>query len=265
MTGEWSVFILVLKPRPHGPFHGIMFKSNDRKIYAWRIIMGNIFKRKSKLNERQLEIIRAKDLPTEWKQLTTIQRQSIVAIEEMLEYVEKKYKKAFCYAGYRRQNPLFMDKEALLCYAQGDDPDIDCFTVKRKRFGFRDGYAWVTQTRVVQKEMEDKLSGIFEGFKYKMFVDLTGVSDEGVVQCFHICIYVENEDMFIADTLIEKVIAQLSDETRKIDIDMYCFGKSIVDKITAKEHNRCFDLEDIVIHYMSDEIDRAKGIGWTKR
>lgn len=227
--------------------------------------MGNIFKRKSKLNERQLEILRSKDLPTEWKQLTTIQRQSIVAIEEMLEYVEKKYKKPFCYAGYRRRNPLFMDEESLLCYAQGDDPDIDCFTVKREKIGFRDGYAWVTQTRVVQKEMEDKLSGIFEGQKYKMFVELTGVSDEGEVKCFHIYIYLENTDLSVTEQLMDKVILAITGDSRVHNINMYCFGESIVDKITAKEHNRCFDLDDIVIHYMSHEKDREKGIGWTKR
>ena len=229
MTGEWSVFILVLKPRPHGPFHGIMFKSNVRKIYAWRIIMGNIFKRKSKLNERQLEILRSKDLPTEWKQLTTIQRQSIVAIEEMLEYVEKKYKKPFCYAGYRRSNPLFMDEESLLCYAQGDDPDIDCFTVKREKIGFRDGYAWVTQTRVVQKEMEDKLSGIFEGQKYKMFVKLTGVSDEGVVEAFSTTIYIDNSDSVVTDSIMEKIVSIISDEPRYCKIYMYSFKKPVVD------------------------------------
>lgn len=227
--------------------------------------MGNIFKRKSKLNERQLEILRSKDLPTEWKQLTTIQRQSIVAIEEMLEYVEKKYKKPFCYAGYRRPNALFMDKEALLCYAQGDDPDIDCFTVKRKRFGFRDGYAWVTQTRVVQKEMEDKLSGIFEGQKYKMFVKLTGVSDEGVVLCFDIYIYIENSDLSKTDELMEKTIVAIEDDSRVHDVDMYCFEKAVVDNITEKEHKRSFDTEDIVFHYMSDEKYREKGTRWKRR
>jgi hypothetical protein len=226
--------------------------------------MGNIFKRKSKLNERQLEILRSKDLPTEWKQLTTIQRQSIVAIEEMLEYVEKKYKKPFCYAGYRRRNPLFMDEESLLCYAQGDDPDIDCFTVKREKIGFRDGYAWVTQTRVVQKEMEDKLSGIFEGQNYKMFVKLTGVSDEGVVLCFNIYIYIDNKDTSVTDSIMDRIVETLSDETREWDLTMYCFKKPVVDSIPAKEHNRSFESDDVYCMYDSDRIDRREGKGWER-
>jgi len=226
--------------------------------------MGNIFKRKSKLNERQLEILRSKDLPTEWKQLTTIQRQSIVAIEEMLEYVEKKYEKPFCYAGYRRRNPLFMDEESLLCYAQGDDPDIDCFTVKREKIGFRDGYAWVTQTRVVQKEMEEKLAGILEGQKYKMFVELTGVSDEGVVKWIDICIYIDNKDISVTDSIMDKIVETLSDESREWDLTMYCFKKPVVDSIPVKEHNRSFELDDVHCMYDSNRVDRREGRGWER-
>ena len=263
MTGEWSVFILVLKPRPHGPFHGIMFKSNDRKIYAWRIIMGKIFKHK--LTTRQKEILERTKLPNNWEELSTYHRRIIKRIEKMIKYLEKKYGKKFYYKGYVPGNKLFLDEEYMVAYAEGDDPETGCFSVEPKGLGFSDGYAWVTQAPIVQKEMEEKLAGIFEGQKYKMFVELTGVSDEGEVKCFHIYIYLENTDLSVTEQLMDKVILAITGDSRVHSIDMYCFGESIVDKITAKEHNRCFDLEDIVIHYMSHEKDREKGIGWTKR
>lgn len=226
--------------------------------------VGNLIKEKTNLNERQISILRSKDLPIEWDKLTEGQQQSIVAIEEMLEYLENKYQKIFCYAGYRRENPLFFDKESLLAYAEGDDPESECFTVEREENGFTDGYAWVVQSPIVQKEMEDKLSGIFEGQKYKMFVKLTGVSGEGVVESLHIYIYIENTSMAKTDELMEKTTIAISDDSRVHDIDMYCFDKQVVEAMTDKDHQRSFGIDDIVLHYRSDEINRRKGERWNR-
>ncbi|MCR4566655.1 MAG: hypothetical protein K5769_01280 [Pseudobutyrivibrio sp.] len=227
--------------------------------------MGNLIKEKTNLNERQISILRSKDLPIDWDKLTEGQQQSIVAIEEMLEYLENKYQKTFCYAGYRRENPLFFDKESLLAYAEGDDPESECFTVERAENGFTDRYAWVVQSPIVQKEMEEKLEGIFEGQKYKMFVKLTGVSGEGVVESLHIYIYIENTSMAKTDELMEKTTIAISGDSRVHDIDMYCFDKQVVEAMTDKNHQGSFDIDDIVLHYKSDEINRGRGERWNRR
>ncbi|SCY32798.1 hypothetical protein SAMN05660668_02226, partial [Pseudobutyrivibrio sp. AR14] len=149
-------------------------------------------------------------------------------------------------------------------YAEGDDPEVDCFAVEPKGFGFTDEYAWVIQTPIVQKEMEEKLAGIFEGQNYKMFVELTGVSDEGVVEAFSTTIYIDNSDSVVTDSIMEKIVSIISDEPRYCKIYMYSFKKPVVDQITTKEHNRSFDTDDVKSLYMSTPIDRREGKGWRR-
>ncbi len=224
--------------------------------------MGIIFKHKP--TKRQEEILERTKLPKDWNELSTYHRRIIKRIEKMLKYLEKKYGKKFYYNGYVPENKLFLDEEYLVAYAEGDDPEVDCFSVEPKGLGFRDGYAWVIQSPIVQKEMEDKLSGIFEGQKYKMFVDLTGVTDEGEVKSFSTTIYIDNSDSVVTDSIMEKIVSAISDETRNCKIYMYSFKKPVVDQITTKEHNRSFDTDDVKSLYMSTAIDRREGKGWRR-
>ena len=224
--------------------------------------MGKIFKHK--LTRRQKEILERTKLPNNWEELSTYHRIIIKRIEKMIKYLEKKYGKKFYYKGYIPENKLFFDKESLLVYAEGDDPEVDCFAVEPKGFGFTDEYAWVIQTPIVQKEMEEKLAGIFEGQNYKMFVELTGVSDEGVVEAFSTTIYIDNSDSVVTDSIMEKIVSIISDEPRYCKIYMYSFKKPVVDQITTKEHNRSFDTDDVKSLYMSTPIDRREGKGWRR-
>ncbi|PHU33850.1 hypothetical protein CSX01_13140 [Pseudobutyrivibrio ruminis] len=182
----------------------------------------------------------------------------------MIKYLEKKYGKKFYYKGYIPENKLFFDKESLLVYAEGDDPEVDCFAVEPKGFGFTDEYAWVIKTPIVQKEMEEKLAGILEGQKYKMFVELTGVTDEGEVTWFHIYIYIDNKDTSFIDSIMDRLVEALSDETREWDLTMYCFKKAVADSIPAKEHNRSFESDDVQCMYDSNRIVRREGKGWRR-
>ncbi len=224
--------------------------------------MGIIFKHKP--TKRQEEILERTKLPKDWNELSTYHRRIIKRIEKMLKYLEKKYGKKFYYNGYIPENKLFFDKESLLAYAEGDDPEVDCFSVEPKGFGFTDEYAWVIQSPIVQKEMEDKLSGIFEGQKYKMFVELTGVSDEGAVKYFDIYIYVDCGDSKLTDSFMDRVLRELSTETRQYDVTMYCFEKEIVEQITIKEHNRSFDTDDVKYLYHSTPVTRREERGWKR-
>ena len=233
------------------------------KISVWRIIMGKIFKHR--LTTRQKEILeRTKLANNSWEELSTYHRRIIKRIEKMLKYLEKKYGKKFYYKGYIPENKLFFDKESLLVYAEGDDPEVDCFAVEPKGLGFTDEYAWVIQTPIVQKEMEEKLDGILEGQTYKMFVNLTGVSDEGVVTWFHIYIYIDNNDTSFTDSLMDRLVESLSAETREWDLTMYCFKKPVADSIPAKEHNRSFESDDVHCMYDSNRIVRREGKGWRR-
>ena len=58
------------------------------------------------LNERQKEILEEVGLPTDAEKLDSSQQEAIIAIDEMLTAVEKKYNRSFSYSGYVEQGPL---------------------------------------------------------------------------------------------------------------------------------------------------------------
>jgi hypothetical protein len=219
-----------------------------------------------RLNARQKEILKSKDLPTNWLKLSYSQKKAIVAIGEMLEYVEKKYNKKFCYNGYTASMPLFGDEEALFVYAEGDDPATSTFSVERAEHGFKDGYAWVTQQPVVQAEMEERLGKIFEGESYKLFVILTGVADDGHVKAAHIYIYIEEVTEEKLEEYLDLVAAELKkDQEREINLGLYLYKKGIIQDMNLKNHKKICSDYDPLQTYSSYEVDRReKGCGWEK-
>lgn len=219
-------------------------------------LIDKVFGEKVELNERQCEILWSMDLPADWDELGYKQRESIVAIEEMLEYLEAKYNKTFIYAGYRYPDALFNDEEALLAYAEGDDPDTQCFTVTRTEDGFEDSYDWVLLAPKYQKEMDEKLAPILEGQTYKMFTKLTGVKN-GVVSSASILIYIESIDTNVLDGLFDKIVEKIGDEKETSGITMYCFDKEgMTSKMNSKNYEDCYDYYDIKITYISTREDR---------
>lgn len=64
------------------------------------------------LSERQIEILKSKGLPTEYDQLTGGQKSAILAIEDMMLYLDKKYpNEVFRYSGY--VEGMLLEKEHL--------------------------------------------------------------------------------------------------------------------------------------------------------
>ena len=219
-----------------------------------------------KLTERQLKICQEKGLPTEWRKMKPFQRQCLTAIEEMLQYLDDKYGKKFCYEGYVPENKIFMDEEYLCAYAEGDDPETDLFTVKRDGKGFKDGYAWVQLAPVVQKEMDEKLGPILEGETYKMFTKLIGVSDEGIVKAMNITIYIENPDDNVTEALFEKVVDKVEGDTKVSDIVLYSFDKTGITSDMNKKNHESFDVKEVKHSYLSLSVDRKKnGARWIKK
>lgn len=95
------------------------------------------------LNERQLEILAAEGLPTDYSELTHRQRAAIAVIEEMLTAVESKYGMAFVYVSY--YDGEILDNEQLTVYPKNGNPETDTFTVTRSRdeagYTYSDDYA----------------------------------------------------------------------------------------------------------------------------
>ena len=136
---------------------------------------------KEKLNERQKKILVENGLSADWKDLKYDQKESITAIEEMLEYLEEKYGKEFEYLGY--DNGLsFGDGEDLIAVAVDDDPVYDGVSVWRDeedKTKFNDDYATVMLKKKLREESESFLNEVFDGADYMLYLNNFIKDDEG--------------------------------------------------------------------------------------
>lgn len=73
------------------------------------------------LNERQKNLLASLGLPEDYEELTISQKNAIVRIEAMLNYLENKYGITFIYDGY--VSASVSDKEHLLAYPEGISSD----------------------------------------------------------------------------------------------------------------------------------------------
>ena len=195
------------------------------------------------LTPRQCEILWSEGLPAEWDELTIQQQDSIVAIEELLTYLEKKYDKKFCYKGYKPANRLFGDEESLLAYAEGDDPETMSFVVTRDKRGIdhiEDTYDWVLAMPEYQAETEDRVKDVLDGYEYKVFTDLLGVK-EGVVKSADTVIFITAEDTEASEQLFNRVVNSLKDYGDVHNIIMYCVDEGVVPQI---DEENCYELTD---------------------
>ena len=124
------------------------------------------------LNSRQIQILEDQGLPQNYSELLFSQKKAIVAIEELLSYVESKYDIEFCYAGYVEASVL--EAERLIVYPAGGTESTDCFSITRSSDGtITDEYMNVAlragYSELVLSLVEDAL--ISENAK--VFVDVT--------------------------------------------------------------------------------------------
>ncbi len=125
------------------------------------------------LNARQKEILREKDLPTDYDELTYTQKKAIVSMEEMLQYADEKYNDTFCYEGYVAKGPL--EEEHMYAYPKGKSHLV--FTITKTEDGFEDNY----MTKAVRDDLITYLVELFEpinnGSKARLFIDNIGRVD----------------------------------------------------------------------------------------
>lgn len=102
--------------------------------------IGGEGEKKMELTQRQQEILKQAGLPTNYEQLDDNQKKSIVAIEEMFTYLDKKYETSFEYVGYRAASNV--DKETLIVQPDGGT-SADNVSVIREDGKCSDNYATV--------------------------------------------------------------------------------------------------------------------------
>lgn len=132
----------------------------------------------TELNNRQISICEDLGLPASYDELTAAQQKRIMRIEELLQYLDKKYGESFHYAGYRTADT---EKESLTVYT--DRFSIyECATLTVQSDGsFTDDYPFQFVKRMALESVLTYL-GDETGYSYKFYVvgGDTGLTDLSV-------------------------------------------------------------------------------------
>ena len=124
------------------------------------------------LNQRQKDILTEQGLSTEYTELSASQQKAIVAIEEMLVYVETKYNTSFSYAGYSDQGSL--EKEQMRAFPTSGDKETDSFTITKT--GYEDDYINVAANAIYVAYVYDSIKAILPDTEIKVFAEITKTS-----------------------------------------------------------------------------------------
>ncbi len=157
------------------------------------------------LNERQKEILEEVGLPTDAEKLDSSQQEAIIAIDEMLTEIEKKYNTSFSYAGYIAPGPL--EHEELIAYpTEGSSGDTFSVTrIKRNgKYVYEDEY------------VNDVIEPIFEEYVLKY---CEGELGEENVKVYSMVTNIKGGDSIIAN--IKKGEIPLKEENIDFNISGY--------------------------------------------
>lgn len=132
------------------------------------------------LTARQIEILKDGGLPVKYEELSHTQKTAIMAIEEMLCYLEEKYDAEFIYLGYVPAGVMEKEhllacrsdmslKEAVSVYRQSDEDAAEKFT---------DDFPDILARPVYQAGIEDYVAGCFPETAFKVFTEDTDVMED---------------------------------------------------------------------------------------
>ncbi len=130
------------------------------------------------LNQRQKDILSQMNLPKNYEELTIIQKNAIVAIEDMLSYLENKYDETFTYSGYYEASSAEEEHLTAVC-------SLGVVTVYRSRengqYSYNDNYLAISASPQYQEAISNYLAEFFEGGKYKVFSVVNSISNTEVM------------------------------------------------------------------------------------
>ena len=221
------------------------------------IMVSHIRRENYKLNDRQVAILKEMEMPTEWDELTNYQQDCIMAIEEMLEYLEKKYDKEFCYGGYIAENDLYNDKEELLAYAKGDNRETDCFGVRPTTFG----YDYIYLLPEYEEKYNEQIKEAAGDIPFFSNVLISGMSGNKVKSTRVIIILSYTEEYKEVGNAIYKYLASY-DEIGHITINVY--DESFVRTLTELNwEDKLSYTEDIIVdHFYSYKNSKGRFGEW---
>ena len=132
---------------------------------------GHKWQNSDTLNEWQIDLLEAQELPTDIEQLTPSQKRSIQHIYEMITYLNEKYDEEFVYAGY--VEPGVMDEETLYAYpkqfgAEGGKNTVEV-TLDEKG-NFTDTYSDMGVSSYLEKLIGDYVRGYFKSDELTYYI-----------------------------------------------------------------------------------------------
>ncbi|MDE6952560.1 MAG: hypothetical protein K2P09_01965 [Erysipelotrichales bacterium] len=126
------------------------------------------------LNERQKEILFKEGLSTNYEELELSQQMAIVAIEDMLKYVENKYDIPFKYSGYIAASPL--EPEQLKAYPVLKDKVGDRITVTKTDEGYEDDYISIASNDIYTSYILTGIQDLIPETMIKVYTEITKTS-----------------------------------------------------------------------------------------
>lgn len=121
------------------------------------------------LNDRQVGILKEEGLPTSYEDLNISQKNAIVAIEDMLQYLDKKYEIRFLYGGSYTPS-VGVETDSITAFAEGDNDSSNIITVYRdfesSEYIYDDDYEEILASYDYIKILEEfiKETGIVDDF-----------------------------------------------------------------------------------------------------
>lgn len=116
------------------------------------------------LSDRQKNLLEVMDMPTEFSELDKAQKHTIQRIEQMLCYLEKKYKKTFIYYAY--DDPKYDASERLWAYAE-DESRSNIVTVRVDKDGsFLDDYVGIGVVSYAEKKVNNYVMEYFDSNQF---------------------------------------------------------------------------------------------------
>lgn len=159
------------------------------------------------LNARQIEILTAKELPTNYGELNAYQKHAIVAIEDMLCYLEKKYDKTFYFVNYDGPG-----NEMLV--AECDDASVKVYrSYQGESYRYSDNYMELCASPFYQQELQDYLCSKCGEGNCLIFSEVTRVdenitlSSDGIIGKAS-----ARSDAFISDSIGQQAFRTLISE-----------------------------------------------------
>lgn len=123
------------------------------------------------LTQRQKDILAEQGLPTEYTELSASQQRAIIAIEDMLDYAEKKYNTSFSYFGYSAISPL--ENEHMHAFPTSGDIETDSFTITKTKNGYTDDYMNVAANALFVSFISDEINKMLPNINVNVFAKIT--------------------------------------------------------------------------------------------